>query len=118
MNQFDEMFTRINQNPPDRELRVAILDLITECLEQFKDSLGYWEKEHIAEAISAFAWNLTSGSQPTNAWLRLSLVNAEKSLIPQGQRNEAYGRVDDLVNSLTYQQLSSDLSKLRELANQ
>ena len=118
MNQFDEMFARINQNSPNRELKIAVLNLITECLEQLKDSLGHWEKEHIAGAISAFAWNLTSSTEPIDAWLRLSLVNAEKSLIPKEQRNETYGRVDDFVSSLTYQQLSLDLAKLRELAEQ
>ncbi len=118
MNQFDKMFARIKHDPPSRELRLAVLDLIAACLEQTKHSLGYWEKENIAGAIAALAWNLTSNQSVTDAWLRLSVVRAEKTLVPKEQRDEEYGRKDDAVDSLTYQQFKSTLEQLQHMANQ
>jgi hypothetical protein len=113
MTKFDEMFDRLNQEAPSRELQIAVGEVIAETLEQIENSLGYWEKFCILQSISAFSSNLGDGRNISDIWLRLSLTSAEKALVPKDQRNESYGRRDDKVEALTYQQLAEVLQQLR-----
>lgn len=114
MSNFDEVFERLNRESPSRNLQISVGEIIAEALEQARHSLGYWEKECLAQAIAAFGRNLGSGENITDLWLRLSLVSAEKALVPKERRMEAYSRQDSAIDVLTYEQLSEALRQLRE----
>lgn len=49
-----------------KDVRNAIADLIVDHLQAMKDSLGYWEKTHFANAIAALALNMNALHQPTD----------------------------------------------------
>ena len=57
------------------EIRLRLAELIGTHLRSFNDAdgLGYWEKEHLAQAIAMLALNIRAGSEST-AWL-LSLIH-------------------------------------------
>ena len=50
--------------------------------------------------------------QPTTAWLRLSLVDLEKALVPANQRNEHYAPRNEQLDALTYEQLKRAIEML------
>lgn len=109
---FNALFRQFRDEVPSPETQRVIATAIGACLEEVKDRLSYWEKTHLASALSALAWNLHSRRKPTDAWLRLALVNAEKALAPSSKRNDNYGRSDPEINKLTYQQLKKELQQL------
>jgi hypothetical protein len=112
VNNFDAMFVRLNKEQPSRELQTAVAELVAESLAQAKGSFGYWEKEHFAHAITALASNIGKAQAPTSIWLRLALVSAEKALIRKEQRNEAYGRKDESIDEVTYEELVEEVQQL------
>ena len=98
-----------------KEARLAIINLIESHLQALKEPLGYWEKQHLANAVASLAWNINSIHQPTTAWLKLCLVNVEKALVPVSQRGEDLTQRDKQLESLTYTQLIEDIKTLRQL---
>jgi hypothetical protein len=105
MQKIESLLQQLDGDYDLKDLRNAISDLIVNHIQALKDSLGYWEKTHFANAIAAFALNMNSLHQPTTAWLRLCLVDLEKVLVPESQRNESYMLQDEQLESLTYEHL-------------
>ncbi len=99
-----------------KSVRNAIANLILDHLQAMKDSLGYWETTHFANAIAALAMNVNSMRQPTTVWLRLCLVDLEKVLAPLNQRNESHLLQDEQLKALTYEQLKALIDAIRENA--
>jgi len=95
------------------EIRLDITDLIADRLHQVRESLGYWEKAHFANAIAALSWNINSRHQPTTSWLRHCLVNLEKALVPVDQRNETYAPKNADLDALTFEELVEALDIVR-----
>lgn len=112
MKKIDEIFIRLSSGEEVGSIRLDIANLIAEHLYDLRDSLGYWEKAHFAQAIASLGWNMNSSNQPTGSWLRLSLVNLEKALVPAEARNESYGKRDGQLDALTYEQLLSAIQAL------
>jgi len=112
MDEIDILFMRLDQDQNIDDVRLDIADLIAKCLNEKRDNFGYWEKAHIANAIALLAQNVFSSRQPTTAWLRASLVNLDKALVPPDQRSETYTRRDNQLDSLTFEQLIDDIRKL------
>ncbi|HUX81500.1 MAG TPA: hypothetical protein VMV35_01540 [Halothiobacillus sp.] len=109
---FNSLFEQFHDQVPNQQMQREVASVIGQCLEQVKDRLTYWEKTHIASALSSLAWNLRSKNNPTDAWLRLSLANAEKSLIAPSHRSDSYTRKDESIDDLTYEKLKEDLGQL------
>lgn len=112
MEKIDALFEKLNQNQNVNEIRVDIVDLIMECLNEIRSNFGNWEKIHLANAIALLAQNIYSTHQPSNAWLRASLVYVEKSFLPPDQRSECFGQRENPFDSLTFDQLVADIQKL------
>jgi hypothetical protein len=97
---------------PDEQNAIAarneIARLIDETLEQLKESLGPWEKAHIANAIAALSWG-EGRKPPTDAWLHLAAANVEAAKVPKAERNESYAPVEAQLAALTYEQLRDAL---------
>ena len=112
MKEIDAIFDKIDQEGDIREIRYAIADLIVNRLNKVRNSLGYWEKVHLASAIATLAQNINLPHQPTTFWLRVCLVNIEKALVPPNQRNENYVPKDRQLDSLTFDQLMSAINEV------
>lgn len=111
---FSSLFRQFRDQVPSRKLQRDVATAIEQCLEEVKDKLTYWEKSYLASAISALAWNLRSKRSPTDAWLRLALVNAERALVVPSKRNDNnYTPKDDTVNSFTYEELKTSIEQLK-----
>lgn len=113
MREVDTILRKLDGNGDVGEIRNDIADLIVEQLQRVRQTLGYWEKAHFANAIAALAWNIRARHQPTSSWLRLCLVNLEKALVPADERNENYTPRDEQLNALTYEQLMEALEIVR-----
>ena len=116
MTEVDAILRKLDNGGDIAEVRNEIANLIGDRIRQVRGLLGYWEKAHFANAIASFAWNTNSQHQPTTSWLRLCLVNLEKSLVPASQRNENYTPRDHELDALTYEQLMEALEMVRARA--
>jgi hypothetical protein len=97
-------------------VRTEILDLILECLEAKKDTLGDWERTHFSNAIGALGLNIHSVQQPTIAWLRLCLIDLEKAMAPANQRDPKFRSPDPSMRDVTFEQLMGAVDSIgREL---
>jgi hypothetical protein len=114
MNEIDEIFEKMDSSQIDNEIRISIADLILKNIELKKESLGAWEKSFFAQSISNLATNITSSFQPTDSWLRLSLVNLEKALVPIEERNEEFAKRVNQVDSISYQMLVDATSSIKD----
>ena len=112
LQEIDRLFERLDQNQNIDQIRLDIADLIAKCLNKKRDTFGYWEKAHMANAIAFLALNVASSSQSTTSWLRASLVNIEKAFVLKDQRSESYTRKDNRLDLLTFDQLLDDIRKL------
>jgi hypothetical protein len=61
-----------------REIALAMLD----HLHSLRETPRRWDKAHFANAVAALAMNIHSVQQPTQAWLRLCLVDFRKAIEP------------------------------------
>lgn len=104
----------INNRVNISDVRIAITNLIESCLEEVKSSLGYWEKECLAQSIASLNWNINSPPQGSYAWLKLCLVNLEKMLVPIDQRSSRCAIRDEHVNALSYEQFVNSIEWLRQ----
>lgn len=114
MQKIESLLQQLDGNCDPKDVRHAVANLIVTNLQAMKDSLGYWETTHFANAIAALALNMNSLRQPTTAWLRLCLVDLEKVLVPESQRNENHLLKDKQLESLTYEQLMETLESVRK----
>lgn len=113
MQKIEALLQQLDGNCNPNDVRGAIADLIVANLQAMKDSLGYWETAHFANAIAALALNTHSLHQPTTAWLRLCLVDLEMVLVPENQRDENHLLKDTQLESLTYEQLLETIESVR-----
>lgn len=117
MKSVASILQQIDENCDIKAVRATIADLIEDHLQALKDSLGYWEKFHFANAIACLAWNINTRHQPTTAWLRVCLANIEKALIPENQRDENYTPREHQFEALTHEQFIDDLNTLRQMSS-
>jgi hypothetical protein len=85
---------------------------IRDALEAVKDHFGYWEKANLAHAIATLAWNVRSGQQEYDGWLRLSLVSVELALAHPATRNENYAAKDPKIEAFAYIDLQRAIDQL------
>lgn len=55
--EIDALFERLDHDNVDL-IRLDIVDLIGRCLNEKRESFGYWEKKHFAHAIAELARNV------------------------------------------------------------
>jgi hypothetical protein len=92
MQPFDLLFLKVNDLANISAFRIQLVLLIFQNLYPLRDSLDHCEKDHFGNAINSLALNVDSMMQPTNAWLRLCLIDLEKALTPKKERNDRYFR--------------------------
>jgi len=114
MQSIESLLQRLDGGDDLKDIRSAVANLTADHLLAMKDSLGYWETTHFANAIAALSLNVNSLRQPTTAWLRLCLVDLEKVLVPPNQRDENSMLRDQHLESLTYEQLMEVLDAIRK----
>ena len=112
MIDMDGLFERIDGAEDVDGLRLDIADAIAKGLFERRESLGYWEKAHFAQAIAALAQNVNIGHRDATAWLRLCLVNLELVYVPRGKRSEDYTPRSKQIEALTYDDLMGDIRRL------
>ena len=112
MEEIDILFARLDQDQNIDQIRLDIADLIWKCLINKRDTFGYWEKVHLANAIGLLARNVLFLRQSSTFLLRLSLINVKMALVPPEQRSEGLAGRDDKLDSLTFDQLVDDVRKL------
>ena len=112
MEEIDILFARLDQDQNIDQIRLDIADLIWKCLINKRDTFGYWEKVHLANAIGLLARNVLFLRQSSTFLLRLSLINVKMALVPPAQGSEGLAGSDDKLDSLTFDQLVDDVRKL------
>jgi hypothetical protein len=114
MQPFDSLFLQVNDLANISAFRVQLVLLIFQNLSPLRDSLDQWEKDHFGNAINSLALNVDSMRQPTNAWLRLCLIDLEKALTPKEQRNDRYFRpgAEAGAEDRSYEQLIATLDSI------
>lgn len=112
MQDLDALFERIDRDRDVDGLRLAIAEAIATGLRELRESFGYWEKVHFAQAIAALAWNVNAGDRDATSWLRLCLVDLELAYAPTDERSEDYAPRNQQIDALTYEDLLSDVRKL------
>jgi hypothetical protein len=114
MQPFDSLFLQANDLANISPFRVQLVLLIFQNLYPLRDSLDHWEKDHFGNAINSLALNVDSMRQPTNAWLRLCLIDLEKALTPKEERNDRYFRPGAEADAAdrSYEQLVATLDSI------
>jgi hypothetical protein len=112
MQPFDLLFLKVNDLTNIPASRVQLVLLIFQNLYRLRYSLDQWEKDHFGVAINWLALNVDSMRQPTNAWLRLCLIDLEKALTPKEERYERYFRPEADVAGRSYEQLVATLDSI------
>ena len=92
MRPFDLLYQQVDHLDNIPAFSVQLVLLIFQNLYPLRDSLDHCEKDHFWNAINSLALNVDSMLQPTNAWLRLCLIDLEKALTPKDERNDRYFR--------------------------
>jgi hypothetical protein len=102
----DDISRQITEGGDVDQIRLGLAELIGQHLHAFNEanSLGYWEKEHLARAVATLAMNIRSG-RDSPAWLRLSLTDIIKALAPPNRRDEGYTPKDPHIEAITFDQL-------------
>ena len=113
MTQIDTLFERIGNGEIDNDIKKSIADLLLSKIEEKKNAMGTWEKSLFGESISALFTNINSEFQPTDSWLRLSLVSLEKALVPKEERNEEYTTRNEEIESITYEMLKNAVESIK-----
>jgi hypothetical protein len=114
MQAFDSLFLQVNDLANISAFRIQLVLMIFQNLYPLRDSLDHWEKDHFGNAINSLALNVDSMRQPTNAWLRLCLIDLEKALTPKEERNDRYFRpgAEADVADRSYEQLAATLDSI------
>lgn len=86
-------------------LRRQILDILIDTLDRHQHFLDAWQKTHIANAIGSLAMNVDSLKQPTNAWLRLCLIDLEKARATPDDRSNLFAENLEASDQITYELL-------------
>jgi hypothetical protein len=114
MQAFDSLYRQIQDLDNIPAFRVQLVELIFQHLHRLRDSLDDWEKDHFGYAIIALELNVNSKQQPTDAWLRLCLIDFEKALMPKGERNDRYFRLGAGPSRQSYEQLVATLDLIAQ----
>jgi hypothetical protein len=112
MQPFELLFLQVNDLANISAFRVQLVLLIFQNLYRLRDSLDHWEKDHFGNAINSLALNVDSMRQPTNAWLRLCLIDLEKALMPKELHNGRYFRPGPDAEDRSYEQLAATLDSI------
>src|ERR1700751_3291841 len=104
MGEIEALAARIDHDDVGA-VRLAIADLIGRLVIERSDTLGYWEKEWVAQAIASLGWNIQREQPDSTAWLRLCLVALHNALTPPDRRSENYGPHSADIDALTAEQL-------------
>ena len=111
MQDTNSIFEQINDDNCNlNEIRISILDLISNKLINLKSTLDTWELLFFSDAISDIAVNINHNKQPTKSWLKASLHNIEKALTPAEQRDE---RINLNDKTHTHESLLNRIETLR-----
>ena len=105
MDEVDGLFERLNANAETdtAAIRRDVANLIAARLEAARSNLGYWEKSHLAYAMSMFRSN----------WLYACINELELALVPKDKRNENYTRHDPQIGAAMFDQLNAELEHIR-----
>lgn len=112
MDKINDLYERISNGDDLDEVRNDIVMLIREILSENSDEISNWKKSHIASAIGSLSWNISQQLKSSDAWLRVCMMNIEKSLVPENERNDNSLSDVEVLNKITAQQLLEAISSL------
>jgi hypothetical protein len=93
-------------------VRRAVLDLILHQLHALQAVPMHWEKAHFANAVAALGMNIHSIYQPTDAWLRLALVDFQKAVLAI-KPETPYRELNRHLDMITLEELIATVETLK-----
>ena len=112
MIDINEAYKKIIEGGDLDEARNEITSLIKEALDTFGQNINNWQKYHISSAIGNLACNIAQRKKDSDAWLRICLLNIEKSYTPENERNDSSISNAKELEKITYQHLVSAINSL------
>lgn len=112
MTSINETYNKITDGGDLDEVRNEITSLIKEALDTFGENINNWQKLHISSAIGNLACNVAQRQKDSDAWLRICLLNIEKSYTPENERNDSsISNAEELVK-ITHKHLVKAINSL------
>ena len=112
MPTINELHDRLQVEQIGNSLKLAIADRILECVEEKKNSLGYWQKVNFGHSISLLAENVNIGSH-SDCGLVLALNVLIDAMAPEGTYDEDYTRRNEQIEAITYEDLLLEVNSIR-----
>jgi len=110
--EIEAILEKVALEEPSDELTGAVVNVLARTLSQLKSRLGYWEKDHLVQALAAAYSNAYRAPQ-TKLWLTLALVSAHKALAHPDQRNDACNETQrPEITALQYRDFADALRSL------
>lgn len=112
MIDINETDRKIGERGDLDEVRNEIMALIKEALETFGEKINNWQKTHISSAIGNLACNIAQRKKDCDIWLRLCLVNIQKSYTPENERDDSSVSNTEELDRITHQHLVNAINSL------
>lgn len=80
METIDDLLRQLQEAHDLQSFRRSIITVMLTHLRALPTESKAWNKAHYANAIAALAMNINAIKQPTDAWLRLCLVDLQNAI--------------------------------------
>lgn len=112
MTDINETYKKISRGGDLDEVRNEAIALIKEALDTFGENINNWQKTHVSSAIGNLACNIAQRQKDSDAWLRLCLLNIDKSYTPENERNDNSITNTEELEKITHQHLVNAINSL------
>jgi hypothetical protein len=111
VQEIDKIACQLDAHSNLQDVRRAIVMLMLDQLYALQTTPRHWGRAHFANAVAALAMNIHGIQQPTNAWLRLCLVDLRKA-IDSVQPDTSYTACDRYLDAVTLEELIAAVEAL------
>ena len=112
MDEINRIYENIAKSENLDGIRNDIIKLMKNVLNSFGQNINNWQKTCLASAIGALSWNLSQGLKSSDAFLRVSLLNIEKSMTPSDKRDDEMTSNIEGLNKISYELLMASINDL------
>jgi hypothetical protein len=111
VQEIDKIACQLDADSNLQDIRRAIAALMLDQLYALQTTPGHWRRAHFANAVAALAMDIHTIQQPTNAWLRLCLVDLRKA-VESVQPNTSDTACDRHLGAMTLEELIATVEEL------
>jgi hypothetical protein len=111
VQEIDKIACRLDAHSNLQDIRRAIAALMLDQLYALQTTPTHWRRAHFANAVAALAMDIHAIQQPTNAWLRLCLVDLRKA-VESVQPNTSDTACDCHLGAMTLEELIATVEEL------